>query len=47
MIRVDTMNWPGSARSDNASTSNRRQGCSRGVGYEKVYMLVEDASRLA
>jgi transposase InsO family protein len=47
MIHVDTKQLARFERVGHRITGDRRQGCSRGVGYEKVHVAVDDATRLA
>ena len=47
MIHVDTKQLAGFERVGHRITGDRRQGSSRGVGYEKVHVAIDDATRLA
>lgn len=47
MIHVDTKQLARFERVGHRITGDRRQGCSRGAGYEKVHVAVDDATRLA
>jgi len=47
MIHVDTKQLARFERVGHRSTGDRRQGCSRGAGYEKVHVAVDDATRMA
>ena len=47
MIHVDTKQLARFQRVGHRITGDRRQGCSRGAGYEKVHVAVDDATRLA
>lgn len=47
MIHVDTKQLARFERIGHRITGDRRQGCSRGAGYEKVHVAVDDATRLA
>jgi hypothetical protein len=47
MIHVDTKQLARFERVGHRITGDRRQGCSRGAGYEKVHVAIEDATRLA
>jgi hypothetical protein len=47
MIHVDTKQLARFQRIGHRITGDRRQGCSRGAGYEKVHVAVDDATRLA
>ena len=44
---VDTKQLARFQRVGHRITGDRRQGCSRGAGYEKVHVAVDDATRLA
>ena len=46
MIHVDTKQLARFERVGHRITGDRRQGCSRGAGYEKVHVAVDDATRL-
>jgi len=47
MIHVDTKQRARFKRVGHRITGDRRQGCSRGAGYEKVHVAIDGASRLA
>jgi transposase InsO family protein len=47
MIHVDTKQLARFERVGHRITGDRRHGCSRGAGYEKVHVAVDDATRLA
>ena len=47
MIHVDTKQLARFERVGHRITGDRRQGCSRGAGYEKVHVAIDDATRLA
>jgi hypothetical protein len=47
MIHVDTKQLARFERVGHRITGDRRQGTSRGAGYEKVHVAVDDATRLA
>jgi len=47
MIHVDTKQLARFERVGHRITGDRRQRCSRGAGYEKVYVAIDDATRLA
>jgi hypothetical protein len=47
MIQVDTKQLARFERVGHRITGDRRQGSSRGAGYEKVHVAVDDATRLA
>jgi len=47
MIHVDTKQLARFERIGHRITGDRRQGCSRGAGYEKVHVAIDDATRLA
>lgn len=47
MIYVDTKQLARFKRVGHRITGDRRQGCSRGAGYEKVHVAIDDATRLA
>ena len=47
MIHVDTKQLARFEQVGHRISSDRRQGCSRGAGYEKVHVAVDDATRLA
>ena len=47
MIHVNTKQLARFGRIDHLIISDRRQGCSRGAGYEKVDVAIDDATRLA
>jgi len=47
MIHVDTKQLACFQRVGHRITGDRKQGCSRGAGFEKVHVAVEDATRLA
>jgi transposase InsO family protein len=47
MIHVDTKQLARFKRVGHRITGDRRQGCSRGAGYEKVHVAIDDATRLA
>ncbi len=46
MIHVDTKRLARFERVGHRITGDRRQGCSRGVGHEKVHVAIDDATRL-
>ncbi len=46
MIHVDTKQLARFERVGHRITGDRRQGCSRGAGYEKFHVAVDDATRL-
>ncbi len=47
MIHVDTKQLARFERVGPRITGDRRQGSSRGAGYEKVHVAIDDATRLA
>ena len=47
MIHVDTKQLARFERVGHRITGDRRQGSSRGAGYEKVHVAIDDATRLA
>jgi len=47
MIHVDTKQLARFERVGHRITGDRRQGCSRGAGYEKAHVAIDDATRLA
>jgi len=47
MIHVNTKRLARFERVGHQITGDRRQGCSRGAGYEKVHVAIDDATRLA
>ena len=47
MIRVDTKQRARFERVGHSITGDRRQGCSRGAGYEKVHVAIDVATRFA
>jgi transposase InsO family protein len=47
MIHVDTKQLARFERVGHRITGDRRQGCSRGAGYEMVHVAIDDATRLA
>jgi hypothetical protein len=47
MIHVDNKQLARFERIGHLITGDRRQGCSRGAGYEKAHVAVDDATRLA
>lgn len=47
MIHVDTRQLARFERVGHRITGDRRQGCSRGAGYERVHVAIDDATRLA
>jgi hypothetical protein len=47
MIHVDTKQLARFERVGHRITGGRRHGCTRGVGYEKVHVAIDDATRLA
>ncbi|KEF41858.1 MAG: transposase [Cyanobium sp. CACIAM 14] len=47
MIHVDTKQLARFERVGHRITGDRRQGASRGAGYEKVHVAIDDATRLA
>jgi transposase InsO family protein len=47
MIHVDTKQLARFERDGHRITGDRRQGCSRGAGYGKVHVAIDDATRLA
>ena len=47
MIHVDTKQLARFERVGHRITGDRRQGCSRGAGYEKLHIAIDDATRLA
>ncbi len=47
MIHVDTKQLARFERVDHRITRERRQGSSRGAGYEKAHVAIDDATRLA
>ncbi len=47
MIHVDTQQLARFERVGHRITGDRRMGSSRGAGYEKVHVAIDDATRLA
>jgi hypothetical protein len=47
MIHVDTKLLARCEWGGHRITGERRQGCSRGAGYEKAHVAIDDATRLA
>jgi hypothetical protein len=47
MIHVDTKQLARFERVGHHITGDRRKGCSRGSGYEKVHVAIGDATSLA